>query len=173
MRKPITVPRAIPTSIPRSKQNADLIKQINANAAAFPNPAANSGYPGQNMGLPPEVVKQIANEQPRAKGFAFVGGAGTIVTPAIQLDATVQYMIGFSFAGTLDPADQFTISINNQILYENAAAAPYFVGAGKPLDGYFPSFQFIGGANTFKLFYQSAVGNNLIFTINYVQSPNS
>ena len=121
------------------------------------------------MGLTPEAVKQIAAAQPHVLGVSFTGGAGTAVAPNIQLQPTTQYILGIAFTGTLQADDTFSLTLNNQKIIIGAGAGAYFVGAGKPLLGYYDFFQFVGGASSMELAYLSSAANALVLNIVYVQ----
>lgn len=145
------------------------VRKLNAAAAAANVPHSNMTFPGQNMGLDPELVKKISAAQPNTLGVSFVGGAGSVVQPSIQLQPTTQYMLGIVFAGTGVANDTFSLSLNNQKIIDGAAAGAYFVGAGKPLLGYYEFFRFVGGASSMQLDYLSSAANDIVFNIVYVQ----
>ena len=64
------------------------------NASAFGK--TNNAYPGQNMGLSLEQVKQLVNEAKKIQGTSFNTAIGT-VTPSIQLPATAKFIKGIIF----------------------------------------------------------------------------
>jgi len=128
----------------------------------------NTAYPGQNMGLSLDQVKQLVETAPKVVGTTFTSVAGT-VQPNVQIPATAKYILGFTFAGTPAGTDQFDLLINEERAIDNGAVEAYEAQAGKPLEGYFPFIRPVAGATAINLNYTSlAGGQTVIFQITYV-----
>jgi hypothetical protein len=136
------------------------------NRAAFGK--TNSAHPGQNMGLTLDDVKQLVDEAPKVVGTTFTSAAGT-VNPNVQIPATAKYIIGFTFGGAPVATDIFDLLINEERAIDNGAVTAFAVGAGKPVEAYFPFFRPVAGATAINLNYTSLAGGaTVIFQIHYV-----
>ena len=142
-----------------------LGQNVIANAAIG---KTNTAYPGQNMGLSLNQIKDLVEAAPKVVGTTFTSVAGTI-QPNVQIPATAKYILGFTFAGTPAGTDQFDLLINEERAIDNGAVECYEAQAGKPLEGYFPFIRPVAGATAINLNYTSlAGGQTIIFQITYV-----
>ena len=113
----------------------------------------NSAYPGQNMGLTLETVKDLVEN----------------ATPNVQIPATAKYIIGFTFGGQSAATDIFDLLINEERAIDNGAVNAFAVGTGKPVEAYFPFFRPVAGATAINLNYTSLAGGTAVtFQIHYV-----
>jgi len=128
----------------------------------------NSAFPGQNMGLTLETVKDLVENAPKVVGTTFTSAAGT-VTPNVQIPATAKYIIGFTFGGQSAATDIFDLLINEERAIDNGAVNAFAVGTGKPVEAYFPFFRPVAGATAINLNYTSLAGGTAVtFQIHYV-----
>jgi len=142
-----------------------LGQRVIANAAIG---KVNTAYPGQNMGLTLNQVKDLVEAAPKVVGTTFTSVAGT-VNPNVQIPATAKYILGITFAGSPAVTDQFDLLINEERAIDNGAVQCYQAQAGKPLEGYFPFILPVAGATAINLNYFSlAGGDSVIFQITYV-----
>jgi len=128
----------------------------------------NSSHPGQNMGLTLDQVKTMVENAPKVVGTTFTSAAGT-VTPNVQIPATAKYILGFTFGGAPVATDIFDLLINEERAIDNGSVSAFAVGAGKPVEAYFPFFRPVAGATAINLNYTSLAGGAAVtFQIHYV-----
>ena len=136
------------------------------NASAFGK--TNNAYPGQNMGLSLEQVKQLVNEAKKIQGTSFNTAIGT-VTPSIQLPATAKFIKGIIFSGTTDPADTFDLLINEERAISTGSVTSFQQQTGKPQIGYYEFMRPVASATAINLNYTSVVAANVVlFSVWYV-----
>lgn len=141
-----------------------------ANAVKSAIGKVNVDYPGQNMDLSLDQVKNLVNNAPKAVGERFVS-SGSTLTVVPKFPPQAKYLIGFSFSQITNTDDQFNLTINNEQSIINGSATafqkPQQSGSDKP---YFEWFRPIGGSAQVELNYNSPAGggDNIVVTFFYV-----
>lgn len=126
----------------------------------------NSAYPGQNMGLTLDEVKQFVDNAKKVIGVSFTTAIGT-VTPNVQLPSTAKLIKGFCFAGSPLPTDTFNLLINEERVVSTGSVEAFESSTGKPLLGYFELMRPVASATAVTLEYTSTGANTVIFQIVY------
>lgn len=131
----------------------------------------NTAYPGQNMGLSLDQVKELVENATKAVGTSFVSVAGT-TSPKIQFPSNAKYILGIAVAGIAagNVSDTMSMKVNNEDVLQDCSAFAFASKAGAPaIDPYYPLWRPVGGSTSIELDYTSAAGgDNLVFTIFYV-----
>lgn len=142
-----------------NNQNKNLARSV-VNKSAFGK--TNSAYPGQNMNLSLDQVKNLVDNAEKVVGLVFTSAIGTI-TPNIQLPATAKYIKGFVFSGTPNPTDTFELLINEERAISGAAVLSYQATQSKPSKkAYFDFMRPIASSTAINLNYSSFVGGGVI-----------
>jgi hypothetical protein len=145
--------------------NKDLARQV-VQSASFGK--TNSAYPGQNMGLSLEQVKNLVDNAKKVQGVTFISIAGT-TTPNVQLPATAKMIKGIVFAGNVQNTDSFDLLINEEKVVSTGAVQAYQANTGKPLQGYFELARPVASSTAITLNYVSTIpGNNILFQVVYM-----
>jgi len=131
----------------------------------------NSSHPGQNMGLTLEQVQEMVANAEKAQGTRFTSAVGLVnITP--QLPNTAKYIVGISFSRVTNPADQFTLTVNNEKVFTEAGVTGFTkseITGGETEDPYFNMFRPIAGSTSLSVDYFSlAGGDEIVFTVFYV-----
>lgn len=127
----------------------------------------NSAYPGQNMGLSLNEVKEYVDNAKKVQGVSFTTAIGT-VTPNVQLPSTAKMIKGFVFAGSPTATDTFNLLINEERVVSTGSVAAFQSSTGKPLMAYFELMRPVASATAVTLEYTSGAVNTVIFQIVYV-----
>ena len=145
--------------------NKDLARQVVQNSSFG---KTNSAYPGQNMGLSLDQVKNLVDNAKKVQGVTFISIAGT-TTPNVQLPATAKMIKGFVFAGNVVNTDTFDLLINEEKVVSTGSVQAYQANTGKPLNAYYELARPVASSTAITLNYTSAgAGNNIIFQVVYI-----
>lgn len=144
--------------------NKEANRQL-VNNAAFGK--TNSAYPGQNMGLSLQSVKDLIENAKKIQGVSFISAAG-VVTPSIQLPATAKYIVGICFGGNPLQTDTFTMLINEERAIATASVHAFSEQTGKPEAGYYKFLRPVASSTAINLSYTSTAANTIIFNVWYV-----
>lgn len=129
----------------------------------------NTAYPGQNLGMTLDQVKNMVENAEKVVGTTFTSVLGT-ATPNVQLPSTAKLIKGFVIAGTVQPADTFDMLINEERAISQGAAFSFYATAAKPaVKNYFEFVRPVASATAITFNYNSSVaGNVLVISIVYV-----
>lgn len=144
--------------------NKDLARQVVQNSSFG---KTNSAYPGQNMGLSLDQVKNLVDNAKKVQGVSFTSAIGT-VTPNIQLPATAKMIKGFCFAGSYLNTDSFDLLINEEKVVSTGSVQAFAANTGKPLNAYFELARPVASSTAITLNYVSTGANTVLFQVVYM-----
>lgn len=129
----------------------------------------NTAYPGQNLGMSLDQVKNLVENAEKVTGTSFTTSLGTS-TPNVQLPSTAKLIKGFSFAGTIDPADTFDLLINEERAISQGSVQAFFASTSKPsLKNYYDFMRPVASATAITINFNTTVaGNRVVIHFVYV-----
>jgi hypothetical protein len=141
------------------KVNADFIRNFSRTRV---NPSANRNgtLPGSNTGMNVAQIRKATNELPRALGVKFITQVGSVNIQNINLPGDVRLFLGIIFLTQADDLDQFTLTINNNLIVQSGS-----VKLNTPFNSqaittqYFEYPQALSGKDSIEVTYQSSVAN--------------
>ena len=141
-------------------------------AAASNTTNVNTSFPGQNAGIPRNLVIEETINAAKCIGTSYQTANGATVSPAISLPATARKILGFSFTGnfTAGNSDTFDLRINNEVVAENASVEAFTVRNGRPSHvGYYPFERFVAGSTSVQIAHTSNnAAVDVVLTIFYI-----
>lgn len=129
----------------------------------------NGMLPGSNTGLNVAQIRKAVGELPRCLGVRFTTQVGTTNIQNINFPGDSRLFLGIVFLTKADPLDQFTLTINNNLIVQNGSVVAHSLEPALINSQYYEYPQPLSGKDTIEVTYTSAVGNtNNIIEFHYI-----
>ena len=150
------------------KLNNRFIQQF-AKTNVKPAHNTNGFLPGSNTGLNVSQIRKAVGELPRCLGVKFTTQVGSTSVQNINLPGDCRLFLGIVFLTKADPLDQFTLTINNNLIIQSGSVVAHSLEPALIDSQYYEYPQPLSGKDTIELVYTSSVGNtNNIVEFHYI-----
>ena len=148
--------------------NRNFIQKF-GHAKVSPSRNTNGTLPGSNTGMSVAQIRKAVGELPRCLGVKFITQVGSVNIQNIQLPGDSRLFLGLVFLTKADPLDQFTLTINNNLIVQNASVVAHSLEPSLINSQFYEYPQPLSGKDTIEIVYQSSVANiNNIVDLHYI-----
>jgi len=134
-----------------------------------PSRNTNGMMPGSNTGMTSPAIRKAVAELPRCLGVKFAVNVGSTAVQNINLPGDARLFLGLVFLKVADDLDQFTLTINNNLMIQQGSTKAHSLEPSLINSQYYEYPQPLSGKDTIEITYTSGVGNiNNIVELHYI-----